>query len=120
MNEPLPETLRSLTGDERQKAAIVLAMVEARCRPEAFIICPEVATLLLSRKPSKLPQRVVQAAMKALILEDIISNQKPEVIQNLITAGYSENAADEFYNHELYQRKWEVIAQAMRGIDYGK
>lgn len=108
----LPEPLRSLSQDEIKKAATMLAMVEAVCRPEPMSLSPELASLLKSRKPSEIPGRITEILVDGLFMEAELQARKADILASLMQSGIKLDNAEAFFNEQLFSRKWGSMGKA--------
>lgn len=107
----LPATLAKLSREEIRQSALLLAMAEVVNRPEPSRAAPDIAAMLRARKPSEIPPRIVEALIDGRIIEVELSARRGDIVQTITGAGSTPEEAEEFFQGQLYSRKWAAIAR---------
>lgn len=107
----LPATLAKLSREEIRQAALFLSMTEVVNRHEPARAAPDIAAMLRARKPSEIPPRIVEALVDGLFIEAEIFARRGDIVQTITGAGSTPEEAEEFFQGQLYSRKWAAIAR---------
>ncbi len=109
------KTCDLLTLGKLKEAAVVMAILEAVCRPEPGLISPRLAAYVRSRKPSEISQRISNILLDGCCFQVELESNQEAILTDLAQTGENPFDARTFFQSKVVQAKWKMMASLSAG-----